>query len=281
MELICPECLGTLQLPQARVAVCPLHGGKYEVLFDRDMEALAVRTNERPILEGKTCAAHPSQNALAECGSCGKTLCNVCSFEVAGRQYCSDCAQSSVTAPAPPSPAPAPGEWSDFPSLNLTAPMRPSVPAGLMCARHVEVPAVAQCRGCSQGVCATCDFEMPGGLHLCPDCIDKAGDEEVSPKRRKQARLSVVCAFLATLFLVLAIAVQVLFASTWKPDDLNAVDVLLSFAMFVAGIAGIAYAFGAFDRRLTNTAMIWTGVIWNSVLVGIYVLLRIAAVLFS
>src|SRR5215212_7048337 len=183
MELICPDCRGELQEAGSRTAHCPLHGGTYEVLFDRQGESTVVNPVEH-VIENKPCDAHPRQSAVADCASCGKALCGLCSFDVAGRHYCSDCAVSGVqTAAAEPPPRPVlstpfggadslTGYSTAYSTPAVAPPPRRRIPEGLKCTQHLDADAVAECRGCSNGVCATCDFEMPGGVHFCPACID-------------------------------------------------------------------------------------------------------------
>lgn len=350
MELICPDCRGELQVGPRRSAHCPLHGGQYEVLFDREVESMT-RTAERPAaMEGKTCEAHPRQSAVADCARCGKALCAVCSFDVAGRHYCSDCALSGAQArPAPvsrpvpvpvpvpvlvpeftpaPLPPPEPAQSQTYVPAIATAapapvayepptlfspvtsrecpmcatqnaptavhcagcgrqfglfdaappPRRSSVPVGLMCAQHLESQAVAQCRACSAGLCVTCDFQLPGGVHVCPECIDKAGDEEVSPRRKRLMVWSLVVVVYTTVMMALLIT-GALHRALAGDGGTAVVEATAGYGIFMPAIVGTALAFGAFDRRLRNTPLIWTSVIWNSVILGFFLILIVIGLL--
>jgi hypothetical protein len=302
MELVCPDCRGELQISNGRMASCPLHGGAYEILFDREGESVR-KTAERPE-DGKTCEAHPRQAAVADCTACGKTLCGICSFDVGDRHYCGDCAVNGANA-APSalpeaSPPAAPAGQPDaleiaagnkecpmcglreaatartcascghvYGLLNLSpGPRRRSVPVGLKCPQHLEVDAIEQCRGCSNGVCATCDFEMPGGLHFCPACVDNAGSEEISPKRKKLAIAAIVLAAYCTgmyLFMITG----ALYRALGSPTDVQTLGCMVMLLLYAPSVLGTAFAATARDRRLRNTTMIWIALVWNVVIITV------------
>src|SRR5437763_11651910 len=71
------------------------------------------------------------------------------------------------------------------------------------CRQHPDTPAVARCRICSRGVCATCDFLLPGNVHVCPACLEKEPATEVAPKRRNLMIGAVAVAAYCTLMFVL------------------------------------------------------------------------------
>ncbi|HWW60441.1 MAG TPA: hypothetical protein VN181_03645 [Thermoanaerobaculia bacterium] len=278
MTLICPDCRGELQQPAgSRTAQCPLHGGTYEVLFDRAGESSAVKPVER-VVEGKACDAHPRQRAVADCASCGKALCGLCSFDVAGRHYCSDCAVSGAQAPPPP-PPPRPVLSTPFNSADsltgYAAPppleqprFTPTVTPGLKCSQHLDVDAVAECRGCSSGVCATCDFEMPGGVHFCPACIDNAGSEEISPKRKKLAVVALVIAAYVT-FMFFFMLTGAFYRAMGSPKDLQVLGCFVLLIVYAPSIVGTALASNAFKRRFRNTPVIWIALVWNVVVLAV------------
>lgn len=278
MELICPDCRGELQLAGGgRSAHCPLHGGTYEVLFDREGESTAVKPVER-VIEGKVCDAHPRQSAVADCASCGKALCGLCSFDVGGRHYCSDCAVSGVQTAAPePPPRPVlstPFGGADaltgYSSAAIEPPRysRRSIPEGLKCTQHLDADAVAECRGCSNGVCATCDFEMPGGIHFCPSCIDNAGSEEISPKRKRMAIVATALAVYVTLMYVFMMTGG-LYRAMGSPTDVQSFGCFILVIVYGPSIVGTAVASNAFNRRYRNTPMIWTAFVWNIVVISV------------
>lgn len=263
MELVCPDCRGELQIANGRVASCPLHGGVYDILFDREGESV-MNTPERPE-DGKTCQAHPGQAAVADCTACGKTLCGICSFDHGGRHYCGDCAVSGVRAALPP---PSESALPPAAPIEPSARRRSAVPLGLKCAQHSEVDAIAQCRGCSNGVCETCNFEMPGGLHFCPACVDNAGSEEISPKRKKLAIAGIVLAAYCTLMYVFMIT-GALYRAFGSPTDLQALGCVIMLVLYAPSIVGTSLAVTARDRRLRNTTMIWIGLVWNVVILTV------------
>ena len=72
------------------------------------------------------------------------------------------------------------------------------VPQGVRCARHPDVQAVQYCKSCRVAVCGTCDFALPGGVHVCPDCATKTS-EGLSEKRKKPLGWAYGLAVLGTL----------------------------------------------------------------------------------
>ena len=150
----------------------------------------------------------------------------------------------------------------------VAPPPRRRIPEGLKCTQHLDADAVAECRGCSNGVCATCDFEMPGGVHFCPACIDNAGSEEISPKRRKMAITATVIAAYVTLMYVFMLT-GALYRAMGSPKDVQALGCIVLLIIYAPSIVGTAMASNAFNRRLRNTAMIWTALVWNIVIISV------------
>ncbi len=265
MQLICPQCRGELQM-EGRRAVCHLHGGAYEVLFDREMEA-AMRTAERRIAPVGPCVNHPRTDALYECPGCAKLLCALCAFEINGRHLCSDC---MTNAPEAPSPSVAVDKTPAAPATVTF--QREGV--ALMCVQHPEVAAVERCRVCWNGVCATCDFALPGGMHICPSCIDKEPQQEISAARKKRMLIGLGLAVYSSIALLLLLtgAFHSMFGATGEDDGVNMV---IGYAILFPTIGGVAVSFSSVDRRLRNSGGIWTAVIWNCVLLGIFMLLTV------
>src|SRR6266850_5826340 len=113
-------------------------------------------------------------------------ICPNCRAEYRpGFTTCSDCDVALVSEVLPP-------------SSTAEGTLTSSV-GSLKCTQHPEIHAVARCRGCSSGVCATCDFQISGGLHFCPKCIDSAGNEKIDPRRKKLAIYALVAAVYCTL----------------------------------------------------------------------------------
>lgn len=298
MELICPECRGELQISSDRMASCSLHGGRYEILFDREMEEMAERPAKQPVPTGQSCVGHPRQAAVFACVSCQKALCVSCSYEVAGKTFCSDCAiaaarnTSGEVPPVPPDAVPvgkdcpvcetvnnATAETCSqcgygFGLLSLTTKRRrSSIPVGLMCAQHNDVQAVATCRICSSGICGTCDFNLPGNMHVCPLCIDKHDDNEISPGRKRKSAWAVAIAAYGMLMLLLLFS-----GALANALENEGAATLLGNAIFIPALVGTGLGFGAFDRRLRNTAWIWAGVAGNVFVLGVYVILMVIGI---
>lgn len=139
-----------------------------------------------------------------------------------------------------------------------------------MCTQHSDSNAVALCRACNNGVCATCDFLMPNGLHFCPACIDKAGDEEVSPKRRNLAIGAIVLAAWSTLLYPFTISGS-LYRALGSPTDAQSFGCAVLFFLYGPSVIGTALAASAFDKRFRNTTLIWTARIWNFVLLAVLI----------
>lgn len=124
---------------------------------------------------------------------------------------------------------------------------------------------------CFKGVCATCDFEFAGGVHVCPSCVEQ-NDQEVSPKRRKLALWSLGLAIYSTFMMSLLLtgALHRMFNSDGTNDAINT---LIGNAIFIPTLAGTALGFATYDRKLRNPALFKTAIIWNLVLVAIYLVL--------
>lgn len=141
----------------------------------------------------------------------------------------------------------------------------------VMCAQHTEVASVARCRVCGNGVCAICDFALPGGIHVCPSCIETRNDDEISPKRTRNAWIAIGFATLATIIIALTVS-GVFHRAVGVSTDDEAVNTVTGNLMLWPVIAGMGFAFASFDRRLRKTAVIWTAVIWNCALMSLFLL---------
>jgi hypothetical protein len=256
MELLCPECRALLEV-SGRKAVCRTHGGDYELLFDREAESMRRTPAAQAAPPDTFCANHANVGADYVCPSCAKPVCSVCSLEMYGTQYCSDCAAQRASEGPPAIPDP---------------PRRPAVPPGTMCAQHPAVDAVAQCRVCRNAVCATCDFALPGGLHVCPQCIETHSDQDVNPKRIRRAWLAIVLAAFTTLLFVVVFSGALVRMFELDPNS-ELTATLIGNLLLWPALAGIVVALLSFDRRLRNPPVIWTAVIWNAAMVGLFMLL--------
>jgi hypothetical protein len=278
MDLICPDCRSPLQMASARMAVCAQHGGRYEVLFDRDAipaPAAAPVVAEVASQTETACAVHPRQKAVGDCAACQKPICALCSFDLNRERYCSDCAADQASLQ---SQQMANGGLI---TLNLTP-----VPSGgwrrrdappANCADHPDNPSVAACKLCAKPVCATCDFALPGGVHLCPTCVEASeSSTEVNPKRKKLSYIALALAVWSTVMLVLMFSGA--FNSLFTDDEGGkAADVIITNITLWPLLIGTGLAMSAIDRRLKSTGIMKVAVWWNGVLAGIFLLFIIAA----
>lgn len=270
MDLICPECRGTLQMVSAQGAVCAQHGGRFDVLFDRAAAPVAAVPAKE---SSPACAVHPRQPAVAGCAACGKHVCALCSFDVNRQTYCGDCASEAASARnAQPE--------SGFASLDLT----PATPAGWRrrdeagkCFDHPENDSVASCRLCAKRICATCDFALPGGVHLCPVCVENSqSSDEVSPKRKKLAYIALACAIWSTILFVLMFAGA--FNELFTDDAAGkGADLIITNLTLWPLLIGTGLAMSANERRLKRTGLMKLVLWWNGVLGAIFLLIVVAA----
>lgn len=231
------------------------------------------------------CNVHPRQISVADCASCGTHLCALCSFDLKGKSYCSDCAVAAA-GQAGLKVCPECGLsirssvmrcdcGHDFGLLNLSAPPRRDVVSSGKCVDHPEVDAVVRCRLCGKSICSTCDFAMPGGVHVCPSCIESQSTEDVSPKRKKHTYIALALASWATILMALLFGGA--FNSLFTPDaGGKAADLLITNVILWPLLIGTGLSIGALDKRLKNTGLMKGVAWWNGILAGLFLLLVIA-----
>lgn len=260
MEMICPECMGTLVAQDGESVRCTIHGGQFKVLFSRFRMPAAQGSVPPPVLaEGATCIQHPNIPAAHACQSCGKPVCATCAFESGGSWYCPQC----VTQPMVMAAA-APAQSAAAPTIALSE---------ARCVQHPNVQATQQCKACGAFMCATCDFELPGGIHVCPACA-AAPKTNLSPRRKKLMIGSFALAAWSTVGMVCVFAGA--FASMARDKGAQeALGVALMLFVLAPAIVGTALGVGAMDRRLSTPPLLWIATIWNGMLVGSFVLLMI------
>jgi len=138
------------------------------------------------------------------------------------------------------------------------------------CATHAAVDAVHPCAYCSKPICATCTFEFPGDLFLCPDCAVKPPDI-LTPKRKKHLIASYLCAGFTTLLIGLMFT-PAFWGLAETEADIEALGSFLFLLMLAGVIVGIitgAMAKGKHGRG----ALILGPWIWNIVLLAVLILL--------
>lgn len=153
-----------------------------------------------------------------------------------------------------------PGEHSERMSANPYQPPTAFDPTRGYCRQHVTSPAVALCHSCKAPVCATCDFQFPGGLHFCPACATKT-TAPLSSTRKTMLGWSIVAAVWVTVALV------VLFSGTLAEAAENEPGAtIIGSLIMIPALIGLALSIGSMDRRAGNPPLVWIAVIWNVVL---------------
>lgn len=269
MEMLCPECLGPLKTADGKTARCTLHGGDYRILFCREEPTAAPRPMPgalpvvapmpadaspyaSPAPDVRVCPRHPSVFAPHTCRECLTPICETCSFlQPDGWRLCPDCA----------SPGPR----------RVTAASRAL--EGVKCTRHPDVPAVVRCQACSKPICATCDFCLPGQVHVCPDCVSRR-DDRLSSKRKNTLTWSFVLAVVATLgFVVMLSGAFAGMADDQAGEQL--LGLIFSGMVFLPSLVGTALSVGTLDKNLSNPALIWVSVVWNGLLLAAFIALSV------
>lgn len=275
MELVCPECLGSLAFKDENSVVCQTHGGEYEVLFSRlrpppprpvapglPEPAAVAALSESEATEGGTrpfCTQHPHVAAAFICRHCGKPICNICAFrEDDGTAVCPECALTHGTSTA--------GD----PALVEAAAVSQLLP-GARCTQHPNLAATQRCKLCGAFMCATCDFALPGNIHVCPKCA-ATPRSSLSPRRKKFMIGSYALAIWSTIGMTCLLAGVFAEMARSKADQEVLGMVLMLFVMAPA-ITGLALGVSARDRRLSNPLSITLAIVWNGIIVGSFLLL--------
>lgn len=223
------------------------------------------------------CDQHPRQPAVAACGGCGKHLCTLCTYEVNGRAFCGDCGVTAASAaPAAAEVTAGPMEEETAPTTAETPPRWGRQPETGFCADHPEVAGVVRCKLCLKWVCATCDFALPGDVHLCPSCIEHQSTDEVNPKRKRLSYIALAMAIWSTILCALMFGGA--FASLFTDDAAGkAADLLITNIILWPLLIGFGLSMSALDKRLNNTGLMKGVAWWNGILGGLFLLLIVAA----
>lgn len=259
-ELLCPECMGTLELLEGDTARCTVHGGEYQVLFHRCPPPPA--GNVPPVLVAVPgmCANHPNLRAGYACRRCGTAICQICSFpQDDGTWLCPKCVTMRSNS-------------LETPSLGGVSAVTLAV-QDRKCHLHPKVAAVQICQLCGVAMCATCDFALPGNLHLCPKC---ATTQRTGISSKRKAYLIGSFALAAWCTLVMAALLGGFFRSlAGNKQDEAALGVLLMLLLLIPSIIGTALGVSSMDRRLPNSIAMWVAVVWNGMILGGFLLLMI------
>jgi hypothetical protein len=273
--------MGPLVTTDGKTARCTLHGGSYSILFMRGATTVAPPpqnpytpmvdaptptavevaptsdASENPYLSPtrhvQMCSQHPDVETEVTCARCGTPICGTCSFPQAdGTQMCNSCVSL----------------------VRIGSGQVNTVPQGVMCSRHVDVQAVQYCRSCKAPVCETCDFALPGGVHVCPTCATRT-DQGLSAKRKGLLNWAFGLAVLSTIGMVLFF-VGAAGGAFDDPEAAEVLGVLFSLFVFIPSLVGTALSTSALDRRLTNPASVWIAIVWNVLILAVFILLSVA-----
>lgn len=262
MTWICPECMGTMESTDGQQARCTVHGGEYQILFSHWRPSVPSKPASRGLEEmtfqvapGAVCYQHQNSPATNACQSCGSPVCEVCVFKENGTAFCPNCIVRQSRSK----------EASDWDA--------PSIPPGTFCVQHRTVAATQKCKACGAYMCSTCDFTLPDGVHVCPACA-VAPNTELSSRRKKQVIGSFVAAAVGTLGTALLMTGALAETNTSKEAE-AALGYAFMFLVLVPGIVGLSLAFSAKAQRGANPISLWIALIWNSIIIGGFLLLCI------
>lgn len=249
MELICPDCRAELTVADPQTATCAGHDGRYQILFDRQLgtsQPGAPAEAPRSVAAAAPAVVEDDPN-VKYCPACDAP-------NPLTAQRCNVCRES-------------------FTLMSLTARRRPPATPlpDVLCTQHPEVQAVTRCRICSKGVCALCDFLLPGNVHVCPACLEKEPSDEISLRRvRLMIGADVIAAYCTVMFVLL-------FSGTLHRAFGNSpeANMIIGNGILWPAVIGVVVSLIAVDRRLRNSMGIWVAVVWNSINMGLYLLLII------
>lgn len=180
MEIRCPYCEKTVQIPGGGQFTCPSCKAIFAVDLEPPPASPPASTAAPPPLPATT--APMPQPGAAPAGSLPPPL------PVGG------------TDAPPPLPGTAPGLGP--PPLPGAA---PPAAGGPICAKHPGRPAGEVCRRCGNFMCSLCVIPFQNERY-CPDCIDKLGPGGTQgnvPWENDREKLGIVGAYLATMKRVL------------------------------------------------------------------------------
>lgn len=225
-------------------------------------------TGDEPPVKGPAllgCKYHPDVAAVFSCQLCSAPVCGTCAHrEEDGTALCPECRQAS-----PPKLALVPRAVS----VSIQAPARFPVIPNAHCVQHPHVDATQQCKLCHSYMCPTCDFSLANGAHICPACAS-APQSVLGGKRKKL----VIGSFVAAAWSTVGMSCLIAGAFAGMADN-RGTEMILGFVFlfFILGpaIAGLGMAIGAKRPRRASPSSLWIALVWNSILVGSFVLLMI------
>lgn len=220
----------------------------------------------RSAAAGAMCHIHPAVAATATCSRCWTPVCDLCAMSVAGGMLCPNCVNSigSDSGQGPPVLAPV---------GPLAAPFLQPAGVNAICRNHPEVQAVRFCSNCRAPICATCDFALPGGLHLCPTCATTP-TVKLTSGRKTLVVVALGLATWSTLGLALIFSGAFQGTASTKRDE-EALGIFIGLLVGLPAIVGGALGLACMDKRQGNPPIVWVTAIWSGLLLAVWVLLCI------
>ncbi len=252
--------MGTLELLDDGKVRCATHGGEYKILFRRGAPSPAADVPPVLAVVPGMCANHSNLPAVFVCKRCGAAICSLCAFpQDDGSRLCPSCA----TVHSPGFEPPTLGGVS---AVTLAVQDR-------KCRQHPDVAAVQICKLCGMPMCATCDFALPGNLHLCPRCATSQRTV-LSPKRKAYLVGSFALGVWCTLVMAALLAGAFKGMAKHKEDQ-EAFGMLLMLLLLAPSIIGVAFGVSSMDRRQPNSIAMWIATAWNGMILVGFLLLMI------
>jgi hypothetical protein len=122
-------------------------------------------------------------------------------------------------------------------------------------------------------MCGTCDFALPGGVHICPTCA-AAPKTNLSPRRKKLMIWSYILAGLATVGMAIVFSGALAGMADNKSDAAALGGIVMIFTL-LPSIIGTCLGFSAMDKRLPTPIGLWIATIWNGIILACFGLLMI------
>ena len=207
-----------------------------------------------------TCRNHAQSPADYTCLECSAPICETCvRTRDDGGIVCPSCEAGEL-------------ELADEPAkgygitLNFQETEEPPTHP---CRVHPEMPSVAQCQGCGNRVCSTCDFEFANGLHLCPACVNSP-IQKLTPMRKSFAIWSIVLAVGSGFLSIVGAAL--IFAAA---DGGRGAEIILSLVMVAAmGTSLLGFLLGIYSlaRKSHNPFWLWFAPVVNILICAVWML---------
>jgi uncharacterized membrane protein YeaQ/YmgE (transglycosylase-associated protein family) len=121
-------------------------------------------------------------------------------------------------------------------------------------------------------MCGTCDFVMPGNVHLCPVCVLAPARKDLSKGRKGMLVTAYALAVWNTFGLIL-LSSGALASSTKEAQAI--MGILISVFIFLPSVVGTALCISIFERRRPTPDALWGATIWNCLITAALVLLVI------